>query len=187
MSESVGNLTAVLKEEGLWDNTLIWFMSDNGGPLGSANNYPLRGGKVSDWEGGVRVNAFLSGGALPPSVRGQRTEGYGHAADVWATLADVGGVSEWSDPRAAAAGLPGLDSLSLWPLFSGRNATSPRTEIPLATPSLKWGNSGRVGGGVGESDASGDVGAGQGWGGGSGRVRYRPLTPCPPHRCVGEQ
>ena len=35
------------------------------------------------------------------------------------------------DRRAAAAGLPPVDGLDVWPLISGANATSPRTEIPL--------------------------------------------------------
>jgi hypothetical protein len=37
------------------------------------------------------------------------------------------------DQRAAAADLPPLDSLNVWPLLSGANTTSPRTEIPLST------------------------------------------------------
>lgn len=46
--------------------------SDNGGPIyscdgnpslcGGANNHPMRGGKLSPLQGGIRVNAFLNGG-----------------------------------------------------------------------------------------------------------------------------
>jgi arylsulfatase I/J len=57
----------------MWENTLMVFTSDNGGPIyvpASANNYPHRGGKYSDWEGGVRTNAFVSGGWLHASARG---------------------------------------------------------------------------------------------------------------------
>ena len=44
------------------------------------------------------------------------------------------------DQRAAAASLPPLDSLDVWPLLSGANTTSPRTEIPLSTlPGLNGG------------------------------------------------
>ena len=47
------------------------FTSDNGGPVyfggaAGANNYPLRGGKTSNYQGGIRVNAFASGGIFTP-------------------------------------------------------------------------------------------------------------------------
>ena len=58
MDDVVGNVTASLKAAGLWDETLFLLTSDNGGPsynaAHTANNYPLRGSKLSDWEGGVR-------------------------------------------------------------------------------------------------------------------------------------
>lgn len=53
--------------EDMYDNTLIIFTSDNGGPIyepGAASNHPLRGSKYNDWEGGVRTNAFVSGESL---------------------------------------------------------------------------------------------------------------------------
>lgn len=51
-----------LKAKGMYDNTLIVFMSDNGGKLNnnaSANNHPLTGGKGDIEEGGVRVPMFM--------------------------------------------------------------------------------------------------------------------------------
>ena len=44
LDEAVGNLTDTFKETGLYNHSLIWFSSDNGGPLGAANNFPLRYG-----------------------------------------------------------------------------------------------------------------------------------------------
>lgn len=39
----------------MWNNTLLWFVSDNGGPIyAGGNNFPMRGGKYSEFEGGVR-------------------------------------------------------------------------------------------------------------------------------------
>ena len=61
------------KEKKMWDNTLVVFTTDNGGPIyepGSSNNYPLRGGKYSDFEGGVRTTTFISGGYIPKDRRG---------------------------------------------------------------------------------------------------------------------
>ena len=78
-----------LKQKDMWDNVLFVASSDNGGPISSdkgANNYPLKGGKATDWQGGVRVNAFVSGGYLPESMRGKKTEGYVHIADWYATF-----------------------------------------------------------------------------------------------------
>ena len=59
---------------GMWNNTLLVFASDNGGPVYNngtpgASNYPLKGGKMSNWEGGIRVAAFVSGGAVPSNKR----------------------------------------------------------------------------------------------------------------------
>jgi arylsulfatase A-like enzyme len=60
MDRGIGQVLATLEDEGLQENTLVLFMSDNGGAarLG-ANNGRLRGGKGTTWEGGIRVPAVL--------------------------------------------------------------------------------------------------------------------------------
>jgi len=131
VDEAIGNVTKKLKTEGLWDNTLIVLHADNGGPIvQGANNYPLKGGKFSNWEGGVRVNAFVSGGLLPKAVRGTKQEALIAGWDWYATYAAIAGADP-TDWKAAAAGLPPHDSLNMWPLISGQNATCPRTELAL--------------------------------------------------------
>ena len=135
VDEVVGNLTKALKKRGLWDNLLFVTSADNGGPLGSANNYPLKGGKFSDWQGGIRVNAFVSGGYLPEKMRGQKTDGYIHLADWYATFCYLAGVDP-TDEEAAKAKLPPIDSMNMWPLISGQNSTSPRTDIPASNLTL---------------------------------------------------
>ncbi len=56
LDDAIGRIVATLKGESVWDNTLLFFISDNGGPLAqSADNTPLRGGKHQDYEGGIRV------------------------------------------------------------------------------------------------------------------------------------
>ena len=56
MDEGIGRVLKTLKETGLADNTLVVFTSDNGGQLNvGANNGPLRDGKQSMYEGGLKV------------------------------------------------------------------------------------------------------------------------------------
>jgi hypothetical protein len=73
------------------------------------------------WEGGVRVNALASGGALPDAVRGTASWALWHLADVHATLCDITGAPRavCADDRAAAAGLPAPDARSFWPVLNG--------------------------------------------------------------------
>ena len=45
LDEALGNVTAALRTAGMWDNTVLVFMGDNGGPTFEGHsNYPLRGG-----------------------------------------------------------------------------------------------------------------------------------------------
>ena len=89
LDAGVGRVTAALRAAGLYDDTLIAFVSDNGGPLEHATNAPLRGGKHTFFDGGLRVEAFLSGGAVPPALRGTTWPGLAHASDWYLTLVQV--------------------------------------------------------------------------------------------------
>ena len=138
LDDVVGELVDTLKKKGMWENTLFVTSSDNGGPIypgGGANNYPLKGGKLSDWQGGIRVNAFVSGGYLPEKMRGQKTEGYIHLADWYATFCAIAGVDP-KDERAAKANLPPIDSMNMWPLISGQTTESPRQDVPASHKTL---------------------------------------------------
>jgi arylsulfatase A-like enzyme len=57
MDEGIGKITQKLREYGLEDNTIIIFLSDNGGPTRelTSSNLPLRGEKAQLYEGGIRV------------------------------------------------------------------------------------------------------------------------------------
>ncbi len=62
MDEGIGRIVEALEKKGLRENTLIVFSSDNGGPLPGVitSNGPLRSGKSSLYEGGVRVPAVVN-------------------------------------------------------------------------------------------------------------------------------
>jgi len=157
LDDFIGELTSTLKDKGLWDNLLWVTSSDNGGPIypgGGANNYPLKGGKKSDWQGGIRVNGFVSGGYLPEKMRSQKTDGYIHIADWYATFCYLAGVDP-TDKRAAEAKLPPIDSLNMWPMLSGQNMTSPRVDIPATYSTLISGDYKILQGNVGQAGWTG--------------------------------
>lgn len=58
MDDSIGTILEFLRDNDLEKNTLVIFLSDNGGSS-NANNYPLRGHKASFFEGGVRVPCLI--------------------------------------------------------------------------------------------------------------------------------
>eukprot|EP00928_Gymnodinium_smaydae_P072564 TRINITY_DN55905_c0_g1_i1.p1 TRINITY_DN55905_c0_g1~~TRINITY_DN55905_c0_g1_i1.p1 ORF type:complete len:491 (-),score=38.67 TRINITY_DN55905_c0_g1_i1:98-1456(-) len=149
--ECVGNITSTLRKKGMYDDTLIVLTADNGGPTywespgqmsdyphgGGANNWPLRGSKASDWEGGVRGVSFVSGGFLPQKMRGTKSEEYIHVTDWYATFCYLAGVDP-ADPNTEGVrsdgtrfSLPPIDSINIWPLVSGAVTTSPRQEIAI--------------------------------------------------------
>jgi len=91
LDDNIGRVLDVLQEEDLASNTLIVFISDNGGsPLTGASNAPLTGGKYSLWEGGIRVPLAISwAGEIKP---GAVVDDYVSATDIVPTLLDAAGV-----------------------------------------------------------------------------------------------
>ena len=61
LDDGVGNVIAALKKEGVWDNTLLFFLTDNGGSKAMhAVNTPLRAWKQWNYEGGIRTPFVVS-------------------------------------------------------------------------------------------------------------------------------
>lgn len=60
LDRQIGNILDYLKENNLYDNTIVWFLSDNGGVnVFGGDNTPLRGQKHTEWEGGVRTVSIV--------------------------------------------------------------------------------------------------------------------------------
>ncbi|EGD73793.1 arylsulfatase [Salpingoeca rosetta] len=131
VDEAINNVTLALRRAGLFDDTLIIFSSDNGGPHDHANNYPFRGAKTADFEGGVRAVAFVSGGVVPKNMVGTNVHGLMHVCDWYSTLARLAG-EDPTDHRAARSNLPPIDGFDMWPMLTGANSTSPRVDVPLS-------------------------------------------------------
>lgn len=127
MDEGIGQILGALDSQHIRDNTLILFTSDNGGPRPGVvtSNGPLRAGKGSLYEGGVRVAACAAWTGHIPA--GSTCNAPLHAVDVFPTLVRLAG-GNLTQP------LP-LDGLDAWPAISA-GATSPHSEILVnATPS----------------------------------------------------
>ena len=97
-----------------------------------SNNYPLRGGKFGNCEGGVRVNGLVGGGALPAAQRGTKTSAFVAVEDFYTTFCAIAGVDP-RDDRAAAAGLPPVDGVNQWPHIAGTATASLRDEVVIGT------------------------------------------------------
>jgi arylsulfatase A-like enzyme len=114
LDDNLGRVLDALQEQELDRNTIVIYVSDNGGsPLTAANNAPLTAGKYSLWEGGIRVPMAISWPGIiePGSVQNQ----YVSALDILPTLAKPAGF-EISDPIIDGINLlqPNPNRLLVW-------------------------------------------------------------------------
>ena len=118
MDGAIGRVMAALEAESMTDNTLVLFLSDNGGP-GMGSNVPLRAGKGTVFEGGIRVAAAAQ---WPKRLRaGGEVRQVMTVCDLLPTLsAAVGG-----EPRGAKE----LDGRDLWQQVTGAAAPIPRDSL----------------------------------------------------------
>jgi arylsulfatase A-like enzyme len=127
LDESIGQIVAALEKKGMRDNTLFIYSSDNGGvgPDKITSNGPLRDGKGSLYEGGVRGVAFATWKNKIPA--GSVCKEPVHVVDWYPTLIKlIGGSLEQPLP---------LDGMDIWSVIT-QQAKTPHTEIlHNATPS----------------------------------------------------
>ncbi|NQX89265.1 MAG: arylsulfatase [Halioglobus sp.] len=111
MDQAIGKVLNALDEEGITDETIVLFFSDNGGAaysVGGADNAPLRGGKGETFEGGIRVVAVIRWpGHIPPDT--EMTD-IMTVMDVFPTLADAAGIK--------ALNQRSFDGHSVWPAIA---------------------------------------------------------------------
>lgn len=128
---SVGQVLQTLEEEGISENTLVFFASDNGPwtnmpdrmlqkgnkPWHAGSPGPLRGSKGTTYEGGARVPAMISWPGKIPS--GLVTDAMAASPDIYRTFLEIAGAT-----------LPNhlVDGYNLMPFLQGQQKESPRKE-----------------------------------------------------------
>lgn len=119
LDDGVGEILGALRERDLERDTLVIFLSDNGGPTRelTSSNLPLRGGKGSVYEGGLRVPFMVRWpGHLPEGVVEDRPV---ISLDIAATALALAGV----EPRQP------LDGVNLMPYLAGDSKGRPHEEF----------------------------------------------------------
>ena len=92
MDENVGRVLQALRESGRWDNTLIIFTTDNGGVYDISRQWPLRAGKGSFYEGGVRVPFVVY--QHGKFEKGEVSDAVVSQLDIFPTLMDAAGIDK---------------------------------------------------------------------------------------------
>jgi arylsulfatase A len=112
---SVGRIMAALKNLGIDENTMVLFISDNGG-VGNTANLPLRGHKGTYWEGGFRDPFIVRWpGNIPEN---KRLDGIVAAMDIYPTIASLAGVPTTKKQVT--------DGINISDYLTGKTETPPR-------------------------------------------------------------
>jgi arylsulfatase A-like enzyme len=139
MDDEIGKLVSALEKKKMRENTLIVFMSDNGGNQTAllagdadvsklklpADNGPYRGGKGTLYEGGTRVAALAN---WPGHIKPGEVKGMMHVVDMFPTLAGLAG--------AKLTGGKPLDGLDVWPTVSEQPLPAPGNCVQHRT--ISW-------------------------------------------------
>mgnify|MGYP001259684758 FL=1 len=120
MDRAIGHLVDALKASGEFENTLIWFLSDNGGATGNASiNLPLAGHKGIKFEGGTRVPFFAH---WPKQFKEpKKFDPMVISLDIMATSLAAAG--------AKVNDLKGLDGMNLIPFIQEEKSTPPHKNL----------------------------------------------------------
>ncbi len=121
LDDNVGRVLNKLAETGQTENTYVIFIADNGGPvmpgttMNASHNDPLRGGKRTTLEGGIRVPFIVSWkGHVKPGVY----DNMAMQLDLTATALNIAG-----------ADTKNIDGVNLLPFITGENKGKPHDEL----------------------------------------------------------
>jgi len=135
MDRAVGKVVQKLKELNKLDNTLIVFLSDNGGsPVNNSNNLPFKGFKGNKFEGGHRVPFFVHWGNKMNSEK--KFDGLSSSLDLFPTFLAAAGIEKPAD-------LP-LNGVNLLPYLEKTKTGNPheqlffRKELAAAVRDANW-------------------------------------------------
>jgi arylsulfatase A-like enzyme len=121
LDDAVGQVLDALRDSGHADRTLVWFFSDNGGPISvtHSSNTPLRGAKGQVYEGGIRVPFLVSWpGHLPA---GKDFAAPVSSLDVFATAVALA--------QAKVPEQHSLGGVNLLPYLSGEKSGAPHERL----------------------------------------------------------
>jgi arylsulfatase A-like enzyme len=119
MDDEIGRVVETLDDLNLRENTIVFFMSDNGGPehANASDNGPLRGGKGEVYEGGIRVPFMIS---WPGKIRqGQTNDHPVMSIDLMRTALELGGASLEAK----------LEGVNLLPYLIGEKSGAPNEAL----------------------------------------------------------
>ncbi|NME69150.1 sulfatase-like hydrolase/transferase [Flammeovirga aprica] len=118
---NIGRITETLKKEGLYDDTIIMFISDNGGPVNhnASVNAPYNGQKGILFEGGIHVPYIVSWPKVLP--KGKKYTQTVSALDFAPTMLVAAGGEITEDCQ--------FDGVNLVPYFTGINKKLPHEEL----------------------------------------------------------
>ena len=132
LDENIGRVLAKLDQLGIADDTLVVFTSDNGGFVNScklnrglqvADNSPLRSGKGSCYEGGVRVPLIVRG---PGMAKGRTSDETVYSCDLYPTLLQAAGLG--------GKAMEGVDGVDFTPVLRNPKAKLSREALYFHYP-----------------------------------------------------
>jgi arylsulfatase B len=119
LDQGIGKIIQKLKDSGLYDNTIIIFISDNGGPTRelTSSNLPLRGEKGLMYEGGIRIPFMMQwNGEIPAGTVYDKPI---ISLDILPTVATIAGADFPQD----------LDGVDIMPFITGKKIGEPHESL----------------------------------------------------------